>query len=62
MEKEGNCASCAEQLLGQNRDLWAEAVKKIGDAQQPDWCSICNQLYMNSESPLNLYHDIDTDD
>ncbi|MGI1670241.1 MAG: hypothetical protein K6L74_07940 [Neptuniibacter sp.] len=62
MEKDGNCASCAERLLEQNRELWSEAVKKIGDSQQPDWCSICNELYMKGKAPLNLYHDIDTDD
>ena len=62
MEKDSNCALCAERLLEQKRELWSEAVTKIGDSQKQSWCNICNQLYMKDGSALALYHDIETDD
>jgi hypothetical protein len=60
-EKENNCQGCAEILLEQNRELWAEAAQRIGDSTNTDWCSICDQLFMKDGAPLRFYHDIEDD-
>ncbi|MGH1461154.1 MAG: hypothetical protein ACRBB6_03870 [Neptuniibacter sp.] len=58
MEKGNNCLLCADKLLKQNRELWSEAAKRLSDSNNPDWCQICDQLFMNHDAPLRFYHEL----
>lgn len=59
MEKDGRCGMCAEKLLEQNRELWSDAVRRLGDSKNPDWCQVCDQLFMQGDNALTLFNDIE---
>lgn len=48
MSKGNSCGKCIETLLAQNKELWAEAVQKIGDSENADWCNVCDQLFVQN--------------
>ncbi len=57
--KEGNCSECFEALMAQNKELYAEALQKIGDSNNAEWCAICDQLFVQNNGISQLHDEIE---
>ena len=49
--KRGDCSKCQQQLLLEGNITQAKILNVLGDAQNTDWCKLC-QRWLVSKEPL----------